>query len=120
MDRDSPEYKSRFFRSPGHQPAPALLAIVVCTLWLIFNGWDTFYEIGTHQISTGNAVMGLLRAYFGPLLFVTLFFAYKLRTGSTRVAYPLMARHFNPPEPGLDDKLEEPKSRVMRVLQAIR
>ena len=69
--------KYQLYRSPGHQPLPAIYAIVSCSLLLIFNGWETFYQAHHHRLSPGEIAAGLIRAYFGPLFFLTLYLGYK-------------------------------------------
>jgi hypothetical protein len=44
IDRDDPEYKKYFYRSP-RQPLPAYFAIVSCSYLVLFSGWNTFYDL---------------------------------------------------------------------------
>jgi amino acid permease len=76
------------YRSGLHQPAPAILAIVFGGLLLIFNGWDTIYQATQPGADSSDIAAGLIKSYFGPILFAALFFAHKYKHGRTMVTFP--------------------------------
>jgi amino acid permease len=66
-----------------HQPGPAYFAIVVGSLLLIFNGWDTIYQALQPGADTSDIIAGSIKSYLGPLIFAALFCVHKYMRGAT-------------------------------------
>lgn len=98
MDRDykNVEGQRNWYRSPGHQPLPAIWAIVFGAVLITFNGWDTFFRAYHRQLSSGAIAAGILRSYLGPVVFLVLFFSYKKIYRTNLVNYHQFYNQYNP------------------------
>ncbi len=115
VDRDDEDYKKYFYRSP-RQPFPAYFAILSCACLVIFNGWETFYNISQHTISPSDAAVNLISAYLGPILFLGYYLIYKFAKGTHMTSYANMGNSYTPMEAGLDGEPSESKNVVIRFL----
>ncbi|KAI9741128.1 MAG: hypothetical protein M1834_002841 [Cirrosporium novae-zelandiae] len=119
IDRTSPEYRKNFFRSP-RQPFPAYFGIISCTSLILFNGWETFFQISKGNINGGDAATGLISAYLGPILFLGFYVGYKFGKGTRMTSYANFGASYIPMEEGLDEKEGESRNRVVRFLSWVR
>ena len=119
IDRDDPEYKKYFYRSP-RQPLPAYFAIVSCSCLVFFSGWNTFYELAQQNITASNAAANLISEYIGPILFMGFYLGYKFAKNTHMTTYANFGSSYTPMEAGLDGEPRESSNAFVRFLSWIR
>ncbi|KAI4130090.1 MAG: hypothetical protein LQ338_001942 [Usnochroma carphineum] len=79
IDRDTDEYRNKHYRAHW-QPLWAILGLVLCTLIMLFSGWTAIYDLCAKSpgVDRRDALVDLVAAYIGPLLFFTILVSYKL------------------------------------------
>jgi amino acid permease len=118
IDRDSEEFKKRFYRS-RLQPLLAYIGIIGCSLFILFNGWETFVLIARRRITAKEAAIQLISSYLGLILFVAFYVGYKFYYGTKIQSYANFdglyepMQRMNTPE-DLDEKVQTKRSLAMR------
>ena len=66
IERDSKAYQDRHYRAHW-QPLWAIIGLVLCTLLVIFGGWNAVFELcaGSLRVPTSESVVDVILIYTG-------------------------------------------------------